>query len=175
LLIAAEAGYHPDFAVIAARQLRLAVGESSKVTAFFQGHPRWTTREQRAEGIRDRALALFSSKWPGVTASPGGEPPTIVAVDDWKLHKGDKDIAVSFTTDVRSVKNIPVCLTAWLVRDKPTVGVAVAERTYISSAEDTWNVTVERKSKDHFGKRYIKIVATMSDQVLWETESKKLD
>jgi len=49
--MAAEAGYHPDYAILAARALRGTSGEQSKFMAFFSGHPRWTTREERTEKV----------------------------------------------------------------------------------------------------------------------------
>jgi hypothetical protein len=175
MLIAAEAGYHPDFAIVAARHLRMEVGESSKFAAFFQGHPRWTTREQRSEGIRDRALAIFNSRWPDAASSPGGEPPTLAVVDDWSVIKAKESIGVSFAAEVRNVKDKPVFVTAWLVRDKPTPNVSLGEKTYLTSTEEKWHFTVDKKPKDKFGKRYVKVVAKMGDQILWESEPKKVD
>ncbi len=71
LLIAAEAGYHPDYAIFAERLLRARTGEDSKFAAFFSSHPRWTTREERTESNYDEALAVFDRYWPSVEDSPG--------------------------------------------------------------------------------------------------------
>src|SRR5579862_2249854 len=49
LVMAAQAGYHPAFGILAARMLRERLGEQSKFGAFFSDHPRWTTREQRID------------------------------------------------------------------------------------------------------------------------------
>src|SRR6266446_8241142 len=92
LFIAAQAGYHPDFAISAARTLRSSAGELSKVGAFFADHPRWQTREQRAERNRAEALRFFQSKWRSAAESPGGVPPTVVvfsAPSSGEKSKGD--------------------------------------------------------------------------------------
>ena len=176
LLIAAEAGYHPDYAVLATRHLRLETGESSKFAAFFQGHPRWTTREQRAEGIRDKALAIFNAKWPDAASSPGGKPPALIVVDEWKTQKGKENITVSFSTETRNVEDQPILVTALLVREKPGAGnKALQEKTFPASTEEKWSLTLDKKANDKFGKRYVKVTAKMGDQLLWETESKKID
>ena len=120
LLIAAEAGYHPDYAILAARTLKAKTGDSSKIAAFFEGHPRWTTREQRAEGTRARAIALFEEKWPDASESPGGIPPTMVAVEDFKMEEGRgfQGAILSAFTDVRHVQDVPVRVEVVMIREK---------------------------------------------------------
>jgi hypothetical protein len=56
---AAEAGYHPDYAILAARVLREQLPDSSKLVTFFSSHPRWITREERTEKGYADALAVF--------------------------------------------------------------------------------------------------------------------
>ena len=87
LMMAAEAGYHPSFAIVAARKLREKVGEQSKFGAFFSDHPRWTTREERAEQNYDQALEVFSSRWDDIATSPGGSPPLLVSAQSPLISK----------------------------------------------------------------------------------------
>jgi hypothetical protein len=80
MLIMARAGYHPDF-VFALHHLLLAdTGEQSKFGAFFSGHPRWETRDQRSDRVYGDALAEFNRLWPDAVTSPGGKPPVVAFV-----------------------------------------------------------------------------------------------
>jgi predicted Zn-dependent protease len=87
MMAAAEAGYHPDYAIVVARRLRDVGGEQSKFAAFFSGHPRWTTREERAERNYGAALSVFERSWPSVGSSPGGLAPAIAAISDIKVQR----------------------------------------------------------------------------------------
>src|ERR1035437_6519466 len=82
LMICAEAGYHPDFAIFAARSLRDKLGEQSKFWVFFFDHPRWTTREERAERNSAEASVRFTQRWPSLSDSPGGVPPPLAGVSE---------------------------------------------------------------------------------------------
>jgi len=77
LLLMAEAGFHPDFAIALDRRLRSTTGDQSKYSEFFLNHPLWANREQqtvRAEGI---ALTIFNHRWPDPDRSPGGAAPPL--------------------------------------------------------------------------------------------------
>jgi hypothetical protein len=78
LLIAAQAGYHPDFAIQLTRVMREEHPDKSKfVTFFMSDHPRWATREDKIEKNYDQALSAFNARWPVVAQSPGGMPPQV--------------------------------------------------------------------------------------------------
>jgi Zn-dependent protease with chaperone function len=79
LQIAAQAGYHPDFAIQLTHAMRNQHKDQSKFMAFFSDHPRWATREERITKNYDVALNAFSARWPMVAQSPGGVPPQIAA------------------------------------------------------------------------------------------------
>ena len=178
LMMAAEAGYHPDYAILADRQLRITAGESSKFAAFFEGHPRWTTREQRAEGFRAQAIAAFNRRWPDLASSPGGEPPTMVAIEDLKVAKDQKRKGiyhVSFFSDARNVKAAPVEITAIIVREKMAEPVTLDKKTYVASKEEQWNLMLDKKPKDKFGQRYLKVIATGGGNLLYESVLHKID
>src|SRR5882724_11302930 len=73
----ARAGFHPDSVFALHHRLRIATGEQSKLAAFFQGHPRWETRDQRSEQAYSEALREYRSLWPNPSNSPGGDPATV--------------------------------------------------------------------------------------------------
>ena len=50
------------------------------MTFFFRDHPRWATRDQRAEKAYSGALAEYNQRWPDPTHSPGGQPPVVAFV-----------------------------------------------------------------------------------------------
>jgi hypothetical protein len=79
LQIAAQAGYHPDFAIQLTHAMRNQHKDQSKFMAFFSDHPRWATREERIAKNYDVALNAFSARWPVVAQSPGGVPSQITA------------------------------------------------------------------------------------------------
>jgi hypothetical protein len=104
LLMAAEAGYHPDFAIAAARVLREKVGEQSKFGAFFSDHPRWTTREQRAEEIRGETVAFFNARWPSALESPGGLPPTLFGAGEPSVAHSNKTYTITADFSARNLR-----------------------------------------------------------------------
>jgi predicted Zn-dependent protease len=65
MLLMARAGYHPDYVFAMHHLLRINGGEQSKFGAFFSGHPRWETRDQRTEKAYSEALAEYNRLWPG--------------------------------------------------------------------------------------------------------------
>jgi Zn-dependent protease with chaperone function len=175
LLMAAEAGYHPDFAILASRQLRMKSGESSKFAAFFEGHPRWTTREQSLEGIRARALTSFQSRWPDVALSPGSVPPTMTTVENLRVTGTKRELRLLFRTDVRYVKDAPVQVSVVLIREKTAKSVILQEQTFLASGDKNWDIALGGKPKDNLGKRCVRIIASMEGRTLYDTEAKKID
>ncbi|MGQ9634658.1 MAG: M48 family metalloprotease, partial [Bryobacteraceae bacterium] len=87
MMAAAEAGYHPNFAVLVARRLREVTGERSKFAAFFSTHPRWTTREERALRHYAEARQVFERRWPIAGFSPGGAPPPLAVLSKPEVRK----------------------------------------------------------------------------------------
>lgn len=80
MMMMAEAGYHPDFAIAGFRRIAAKVGDQSKIAAFFASHPRWETREQRQMKAYTEAVEAFESRWPDVDKSPGGRPPMMATI-----------------------------------------------------------------------------------------------
>lgn len=76
LMMMAEAGYHPDFAIALYQQLQEILGDGPR---FMADHPRWSEREARLMKARGVAVAIFESRWPNAADSEGGVPPSINA------------------------------------------------------------------------------------------------
>ena len=107
LLMMAEAGYHPDFAISGFRRIAEKSGDRSKIAAFFATHPRWETREQRQLKAYAEAMTIFESKWTDVDKSPGGRPPimaTIIGASAEKEKVGMKAI-IRGTVNFRNAQN----------------------------------------------------------------------
>lgn len=77
LMMMAEAGYHPDFAIAFERQMHFVLGDQPKHAEFLLAHPRWASREEQTKAAYDIALAIFQSRWPSPAQSPGGGPPPL--------------------------------------------------------------------------------------------------
>jgi hypothetical protein len=115
--MAAEAGYHPDYAILASRALRGAVGESSKFMAFFSDHPRWTTREERTERNYAEAMDIFNRSWPNAALSPGGVPPSIAVVSPIRINKQKSLTTASAQVEIRHLNGKPAVLAARLIAE----------------------------------------------------------
>jgi Zn-dependent protease with chaperone function len=105
LFMMAEAGYHPDFALSCYRRLAFKSGDQSKETAFFSAHPRWETREEKAWKAYDKAMGIFTSKWPDAAKSPGGLAPAIANVGNVRVvsDKTKKAVVITVPITVRNV------------------------------------------------------------------------
>lgn len=75
LILMAEAGYQPGFAVVLDQRMRAGLGDASGLTAALRRHPRWSDRVRSTRQSDRIAMALFRSHWPEASNSPGGGPP----------------------------------------------------------------------------------------------------
>ena len=75
LMMMAEAGFQPGFAVVLDRRMSFGLGDPPQFIAAFSNHPRWQTREHNAEEAYGFAMAVFSHYWPNEEKSPGGHLP----------------------------------------------------------------------------------------------------
>lgn len=120
MLAAAEAGYHPDYAILVARRLKSVTREQSKFAAFFSSHPRWTTREERAERHYAEALERFYRSWPDAAASPGGAPPPYGSVSDPVIVKERGQTLVSAEATLRNTTGLQMqAMLILRVKDSP--------------------------------------------------------
>jgi hypothetical protein len=105
LLMMAEAGIHPDFAIATCRRMRNELGDQGKVAAFFgSDHPRWATREENVWRNYDQAMSVFQAKWNDPSRSPGGAPPAVGRVGTVKATKVEntKSIVISLPYILRN-------------------------------------------------------------------------
>ncbi len=104
MLLAAQAGYHPDYAILEARLMRAESGDQSKFAAFFSDHPRWTTREEHFERNYDIAREAFEHRWNAVQDSPGGTPPAIASLAKTQTDKTGRTATVETTVRIRNLQ-----------------------------------------------------------------------
>jgi hypothetical protein len=90
LMIMAEAGYHPDYAIAMERFMRAFLGDQPRGSEFLLSHPRWESREQRMMDSHKIALAIFNSRWPDAAKSPGGNPPPLGTIGTVKLDQASE-------------------------------------------------------------------------------------
>jgi Peptidase family M48 len=75
LLLMAEAGFHPDYAIALDRRMLSTIGEETRSSEFLLTHPIWSDRESRNAREENVPLAIFAKRWPDARRSPGGPPP----------------------------------------------------------------------------------------------------
>jgi Zn-dependent protease with chaperone function len=98
MMLMARTGFHPDFALAIHRLLQANGGESSTLATTFSTHPGWIGRDRNVQRIHHSALEEFSRRWPAVTDSPGGLPPTVVFLGKPRSESNQKmPLAVSFS------------------------------------------------------------------------------
>lgn len=185
LMMMAQAGYHPDFAVTFQRRIRRLLGDQSKIAAFFSDHPRWETREQRTMRAYEEALRLYQSRWPEPNESLGGSPPIIVVLGkpSTSQDKAERAALISVPISIRNAKDKRVLLVALFSKNGKVVtaalpgfrlkdgGLFAAEVLFPSSSEDSRSVTLKVPTAALSGKdRKLKasIVAFGDDEVLDE-------
>ncbi len=111
LMMMAESGVHPDYAIAMCRRMASAVGDLGKVMTFFSSdHPRWATREENAWRNWNAAKARFGNRWHDPSRSPAGVPPPIVGFGriEWAKDDKNKAITISVPYIVRNLKNATV-------------------------------------------------------------------
>lgn len=130
LMMMAEAGYHPDFALTMQRRLRHRAGDRSKIATFFSSdHPRWASREKRTVKSYDQALGLFQSRWPDPSVPPGGTPPPIATLGTITASRDKKGKAVllHIPLNIRNAKGTPITVAAIFKKGKQPVPAALPE------------------------------------------------
>lgn len=111
LMMMAEAGVHPDYAIAMCRQMAATTGDLGKVWTFFSSdHPRWVTREENAWRNWNAATSRFRNRWSDPARSPGGAPPAIVGFGkiEWTKDDKNKTLTISAPYIVRNQKNASV-------------------------------------------------------------------
>jgi hypothetical protein len=62
-----------------------------------------------------------------------------------------------------------------IVREKATEPATLEKKIYVASQEEQWNLTLDKKPKDKFGHRYLKVIATGGGELLYESQLQKID
>jgi hypothetical protein len=121
MMLMARAGYHPDFVFALHHLVRLRSGDQSHLAAFFSGHPRWETRDQRDDKAYSEALAEYQRRWPVPAVSPGGSPPVVVFVGKAKAveNKNEKSADLSLPIYCRNASSDLTLRVHFLKEKKP--------------------------------------------------------
>lgn len=128
MMAAAEAGYHPNFAVLVARRLREVTREQSKFAAFFSTHPRWTTREERALRHYAEARQVFAHRWPIAELSPGGAPPPLAVLSKPEVRKDRGSTRIRAVLSLYDAGPAPATIRLELIGEQPLPQQVFAER-----------------------------------------------
>jgi hypothetical protein len=117
VLLMAEAGFHPDYAVALDRSMRSTLGDQSKYSEFLLSHPLWLDREEQTVREQNVALTIFNHLWPDPAKSPGGVAPPIGAVLSVKVTTDLKEHALllSPALEIRNSHNRTVRVAAILL------------------------------------------------------------
>jgi Zn-dependent protease with chaperone function len=177
LRVAVEAGYHPDYALLAERRLHAILREQSKFAAFFSTHPRWTTREQRVEDNYDMAVARFNSRWASIDASPGGRPPALASLTEIKVQDAGRTKTVRTGVRIRNLSRQSAVLVATLVGDRIPDPEPVFERTYSTDQQDVELVSFQIPKdilKRRKGKQFITVIVRSNGSILGEAKPAKV-
>jgi len=130
MMLMAEAGYHPDFVILAEQTLRNFFGEEPKLTAFLASHPRWEEREEQARQDRDVALAIFQSRWPDAIKSRGGPAPAFGTIESVTVAPpetgGSQEITLHVAVHVRNAGPRQVRVQALFLEDDRLVTTTLA-------------------------------------------------
>jgi len=90
MMLMARSGYHPDFVFALHHLMQTKTGDQSKIAAFFSGHPRWATRDQRSNRAYLDALAEYNHLWPDSSSSVGGSPPAVAFLEKPQAYENKR-------------------------------------------------------------------------------------
>jgi len=118
LLLMAEAGYHPDFAIAVHNRM-----------GWLEHNSGWGAREAHLMRAYDVALAIFQSRWPDPAQSPGGKPPPIGDFGMITTTPDVKDRSVVFHAGfhVRNAAGLEVRVAAVFQEGSALVEAALSE------------------------------------------------
>jgi hypothetical protein len=123
VLLMAEAGFHPDYAVALDRSMRSILGDQSKFSEFMLSHPLWLEREEQTTRQQKVALTIFNHLWPDPARSPGGPAPPIGAILSVRVSTDPKDraLVLNAALDIRNAQHRTVRLAATLLDGRRVV------------------------------------------------------
>jgi Zn-dependent protease with chaperone function len=169
LLMGAQAGYHPASAILAARTLRDHVGEQSKFMAFFSDHPRWETREQRAEQNYADAIQVYRATWGNGELSPGGEPPLLVSTGKMSAQRGNRQFDIAVPVTARNVHG-PVRVALIAAGEHGEFPLVLQERQFVADAAESLSAVIpDSDLRGRKGKQFVFVTAAQDGKTVYET------
>ena len=137
LLLMAEAGYHPDFAIAVDNRMGWLLRDGS-----------WRARQDHLMKAYNVALAIFQARWPNAAQSPGGVPPPIGKFDNITIapDTGDRSIVFHVTFHARNTAGLVVRVVAVFQEGRTLVKSALPEYRSPGGALEL-NATVPGKSQ----------------------------
>ncbi|MGH9403079.1 MAG: M48 family metalloprotease [Terriglobia bacterium] len=112
MMLMAEAGYQPGYAVLLDQRLRNGLGDTPGIVAAFSHHPRLETREAHAEEFYNAAMDIFRMRWPDVAKSPGGNLPPYGQIGAWTLKQVGGQLVFYVPFQVHNAENMQVRIAA---------------------------------------------------------------
>lgn len=112
MMLMAEAGYQPGFAVLLDQRLRYGLGETPGIVAAFSHHPRLETREKHAEKFYAAAIDIFRMRWPVPEDSPGGNLPPYGKLGRWTLTRNNGELVFTVPYQIHNAEGMKVRISA---------------------------------------------------------------
>jgi hypothetical protein len=137
---------------------------------LFSDHPRWSTREDRAEEAYDEALAPFGKFWSSPEASPGGRPPSMASLRNLQVADTKDGKAITAVVHIRHLKK-PATLEVTLQDEKGRDSLRVLERTYLNDERSSTITAPLPKEllKRRKGKQFAWIRLQSGNETLYES------
>jgi hypothetical protein len=126
LMLMAEAGYQPGFAVLLDQRLRYGLGDTPGIMALFSHHPRLETREEHTRKFYGIAMSIFQYRWPNVARSPGGNLPPYGAIGHWQFRQedGGRELVFLVPFQVHNAEGMQVRMAAFFLDHNQRVPAA---------------------------------------------------
>lgn len=153
MMLMAEAGYQPGFAVLLDQRLRNGLGDTPSVVALFSTHPRLETREHHTKEFYALAMDIFHARWPDAARSPGGNLPPYGAIGHWTFQRQNGQLVFRVPFEVHNAAGLKVRVAAFFIdgdlRVRSTMpayravdGSLVANQFLPGAADKSYDVTL---------------------------------
>lgn len=137
MMLMAEAGYQPGYAVLLDQRLRYGLGETPGIVAAFSHHPRLETREQHAEKFYNAAMDIFRMRWPVPQDSPGGNLPPYGKLGRWTLTRNNGELVFDVPYQIHNAKGMKIRVSAIFLNKE--FRVRATEAKY-RAADGSWEL-----------------------------------
>ncbi|MGH9434834.1 MAG: M48 family metalloprotease [Terriglobia bacterium] len=121
MMLMAEAGYQPGFAVLLDQRLRNGLGDTPGIVAAFSHHPRLETRQAHAEKFYGVAMDIFRMRWPTPQNSPGGNLPPYGQIGRWTLQMENGQLVFRVPYQIHNAEGMNVRVTAIFLQNDTRV------------------------------------------------------